>query len=165
MKIFRFYERLKTIYRDQENMYIKSHCPEYPCLMQCNPSFSRLRAIINTIFPEEIIIDSQWMLFLTFLVVFDVISTTLLLWKGAGAGAATEANPFMNYIVHQPLLHLGLKLLFALFTIIVANIMERNYKGLGTRIVQVACAPYMLAFTVNLFWLIYSDKLLIIAHQ
>jgi len=133
--------------------------------MQSNTSPSRFKFIINTLFPDNIAIDSQWMLFLTFLVVFDVISTTLLLWKGAGAGAATEANPFMNYIVHQPLLHLGLKLLFALFTLIVANIMERNYKGLGTRIIQIACAPYMLAFTVNLFWLLYSDKLLIIAHR
>jgi hypothetical protein len=132
--------------------------------MQFNTSPSRLGFIIHTIFPDDIAIESQWMIFLTFLVIFDVISTTLLLWKGAGAGTATEANPFMTYIVHQPLLHLGLKLLFALFTIIVANIMERNYRGLGTRIVQVACAPYMLAFTVNLFWLMYSDNLLIIAH-
>lgn len=132
--------------------------------MQCNFS-SRFRFIIKTLFPDDITIDNQWMIFLTFLVIFDVISTTLLLWKGAGAGAATEANPFMNYIVHQPLLHLGLKLMFALFTIIVANIMERNYKGLGTRIIQVACAPYMIAFTVNLFWLMYSDKLLIIAQR
>lgn len=132
--------------------------------MQCNFS-SRFRFIIKTLFPDDITIDNQWMIFLTFLVLFDVISTTLLLWKGAGAGAATEANPFMNYIVHQPLLHLGLKLMFALFTIIVANIMERNYKGLGTRIIQVACAPYMIAFTVNLFWLMYSDKLLIIAQR
>ena len=132
--------------------------------MQCNFS-SRFRFIIKTLFPDDITIDNQWMIFLTFLVIFDVISTTLLLWKGAGAGAATEANPFMNYIVHQPLLHLGLKLMFALFTIIVANIMERNYKGLGTRIIQVACAPYMIAFTVNLFWLMYSDKLLIITQR
>ncbi len=133
--------------------------------MQRNNLPSRLKIIVNTLFPDDITIDSQWMVFLTFLVIFDVISTTLLLWKGAGAGAATEANPFMNYIVHQPLLHLGLKLMFALFTIIVANIMERNFKGLGTRIIQVACAPYMLAFTVNLFWLLYSDKLLLIAHR
>jgi hypothetical protein len=133
--------------------------------MQRNNLPPRLKFIVNTLFPDDITIDSQWMVFLTFLVIFDVISTTLLLWKGAGAGAATEANPFMNYIVHQPLLHLGLKLMFALFTIIVANIMERNYKGLGTRIIQVACAPYMLAFTVNLFWLLYSDKLLLIAHR
>jgi hypothetical protein len=133
--------------------------------MQRNNLPPRLKFIVNTLFPDDVTIDSQWMVFLTFLVIFDVISTTLLLWKGAGAGAATEANPFMNYIVHQPLLHLGLKLMFALFTIIVANIMERNYKGLGTRIIQVACAPYMLAFTVNLFWLLYSDKLLLIAHR
>ncbi|HVP97023.1 DUF5658 family protein [Methanoregula sp.] len=119
---------------------------------------------MQTIFPDNIAIDSQWMLFLTFLVIFDVLSTTLLLWKGAGAGAATEANPFMAYIVHQPFLHLGIKLLFALFTILVANIMERNYRGLGLRIVQVACIPYMLAFTMNLFWLTYSDQLLILAH-
>jgi hypothetical protein len=119
---------------------------------------------MQTVFPDDIAIDSQWMLFLTFLVIFDVLSTTLLLWKGAGAGAATEANPFMAYIVHQPLLHLGIKLMFALFTILVANVMERNYQGLGIRIVQVACIPYMLAFTVNLFWLMYSDQLLIIAH-
>jgi hypothetical protein len=132
--------------------------------MQCKTRSSRVESVIQTIFPDDIAIDSQWMLFLTFLVIFDVISTTLLLWKGAGAGAATEANPFMAYIVHQPFLHLGVKLMFALFTILVANVMERNYPGLGTRVIQVACIPYMLAFTVNLFWLMYSDKLLIIAH-
>ena len=132
--------------------------------MQCKTRPTRVESVMHTVFPEDIAIDSQWMLFLTFLVIFDVLSTTLLLWKGAGAGAATEANPFMAYIVHQPFLHLGLKLMFALFTILVANVMERNYPGLGTRIVQVASIPYMLAFTVNLFWLMYSDKLLIIAH-
>src|SRR5271157_3486756 len=132
--------------------------------MQSKTRSSRVESVIQTVFPDNIAIDSQWMLFLTFLVIFDVLSTTLLLWKGAGAGAATEANPFMAYIVHQPFLHLGLKLMFALFTILVANVMERNYPGLGTRIVQVASVPYMLAFTVNLFWLMYSDKLLIIAH-
>ncbi len=132
--------------------------------MQCKTRPTSIQSVIQTVFPDDITIDSQWMLFLTFLVIFDVLSTTLLLWKGAGAGAATEANPFMDYIVHQPFLHLGVKLMFALFTIIVANVMERNYPGLGTRVVQVACIPYMLAFTVNLFWLMYSDKLLIIAH-
>jgi len=132
--------------------------------MQCKTRPSRVESVMQTVFPDDIAIDSQWMLFLTFLVIFDVLSTTLLLWKGAGAGAATEANPFMAYIVHQPLLHLGIKLMFALFTILVANVMERNYQGLGIRIVQVACIPYMLAFTVNLFWLMYSDQLLIIAH-
>jgi len=132
--------------------------------MQCKTRPTLVESVIHTVFPDDIAIDSEWMLFLTFLVIFDVLSTTLLLWKGAGAGAATEANPFMAYIVHQPFLHLGLKLMFALFTILVANVMERNYPGLGTRIVQVASVPYMLAFTVNLFWLMYSDKLLIIAH-
>jgi hypothetical protein len=133
--------------------------------MQCSKTLpSRLESIVRTLFPDEIAIDSEWLLFLTFLVIFDVLSTTLLLWKGAGAGAASEANPFMAFIVYRPLLHLGLKLLFALFTIIVANIMEHNYPGLGLRIVQVACIPYMLAFTVNLFWLMYSDKLLFIVH-
>ncbi len=132
--------------------------------MQCKTRPTSIQSVIQTVFPDDITIDSQWMIFLTFLVIFDVLSTTLLLWKGAGAGAATEANPFMAYIVHQPFLHLGVKLMFALFTILVANVMERNYPGLGTRIVQVACIPYMLAFTVNLFWLMYSDKLLIIAH-
>jgi hypothetical protein len=132
--------------------------------MQCKTRSSRVESVIRTVFPDDIAIDSQWMLFLTFLVIFDVLSTTLLLWKGAGAGAATEANPFMAYIVHDPLLHLGVKLMFALFTILVANVMERNYPGLGTRVIQVACIPFMLAFTVNLFWLMYSDKLLIIAH-
>ena len=132
--------------------------------MQCTTLPSRFESLAQTLFPDDIAIDSEWLLFLTFLVIFDVLSTTLLIWKGAGAGAATEANPFMDYIVHHPLLHLGVKLMFALFTIIVANIMERNYRGLGLRIVQVACIPYMLAFTVNLFWLMYSDKLLILAH-
>ena len=126
---------------------------------------SRFEFVVQAIFPDDVAIDSQWMLFLTFLVIFDVLSTTLLLWKGAGAGAAREVNPFMAYIVHQPLLHLGVKLTFALFAILVANIMERNYRGLGLRIVQVASIPYMLAFTVNLFWLTYSDKLLILAYR
>lgn len=121
--------------------------------------FAGTTSLLDTIFPGDQIIDSEWMLFLTFLVEFDVLSTTLLLWGGAGAGAASEANPFMAYIVLRPFLHFGLKLLFALFTIVVANIMERNYRGIGTRIIQIACVPYMLAFTVNLFWLIYTVKL------
>ena len=133
--------------------------------MQHKTLSSRFESVVQAIFPDDVAIDSQWMLFLTFLVIFDVLSTTLLLWKGAGAGAAMEVNPFMAYIVHQPLLHLGVKLTFALFAILVANIMERNYRGLGLRIVQVACIPYMLAFTVNLFWLTYSDKLLILAYR
>jgi len=132
--------------------------------MQCTTLPPRFKAVMQTLFPDDIAIDSGWMLFLTFLVIFDVLSTTLLLWKGAGAGAATEANPFMDSIVHQPLLHLGVKLMFALFTIIIANIMERNYRGMGLRVLQVACLPYMLAFTVNLFWLTYSDNLFILAH-
>ena len=132
--------------------------------MQCETLPSRFESVMQTIFPDDVTIDNQWMFFLTFLVIFDVLSTTLLLWKGAGAGAATEANPFMNYVVHHPLLHLIVKLMFALFTILVANIMERNYRGMGLRIIQVACIPYMLAFTVNLFWFMYSDKLLILAH-
>ena len=132
--------------------------------IQYKDRFPRTHYMLSRIFPDDATIDGQWMLFLTFLVVFDVLSTTLLLWKGAGAGTASESNPFMVYIVHNPLLHLGIKLMFALFTIIVAGIMEHNYKGIGTRIVQVACIPYMLAFTVNLFWFMYSDKLLIIAH-
>ena len=134
------------------------------CSIQYKSRFPRLHYILCRIFPDDDAIDGQWMLFLTFLVIFDVLSTTLLLWKGAGAGTASESNPFMAYIVHNPLLHLGVKLTFALFTIIVANIMEHNYKGIGTRVIQFACIPYMLAFTINLFWLIYSDKLLIIAH-
>ena len=132
--------------------------------MQCKSRPSPAEVLIQTIFPDDIVIDSQWMLFLTFLVIFDVLSTSLLLWKGAGAGAAVEANPFMAYIVLQPFLHLGIKLMFALFTILIANIMERNYPGLGLRIIQMACIPYMLAFTVNLFWLVYSDQLFILAH-
>jgi len=99
------------------------------------------------------------MVLLTFLVEFDVLSTTLLLWGGAGAGEATESNPFMVAIVHEPFLHFGLKLMFALFTILLANIMERNYKGLGTRIVQVACIPYIFTFLVNFFWLAYTVRL------
>ena len=132
--------------------------------MPCASRFPHAHSAWHAIFPADIAIDSQWMVFLTFLVEFDVLSTTLLLWGGAGAGSASEANPFMAYIVHQPFLHLGLKLLFALFTIIVANIMEHNRPGLGTRIIQIACLPYMLAFTVNLFWLVYSVKLLAVAH-
>ena len=126
--------------------------------------FRYIQPIWCALFPKDIAIDSQWMVFLTFLVEFDVLPTTLLLWGGAGAGAASEANPFMAYIVHQPFLHLALKLLFALFTLIIANIMEHNRPGLGTRIIQIACLPYMLAFTVNLFWLMYSVKLLAVAH-
>ena len=64
----------------------------------------------------------------------------------AGAGAATEGNPFMVAIVHEPLLHFGLKLLFALFTIAIANIMEHNLHGFGTKILKVACAPAILLF-------------------
>ena len=105
------------------------------------------------------------MVFLTFLVEFDVLSTTLLLWGGrAGAGSATESNPVMAMIVHEPFLHLGLKLMFALFTIIVANIMENNLKGFGTRIIQVACLPYMFTFVVNFFWLAYTVKLIFFGH-
>ena len=126
-----------------------------------HPSF--VAAVANTIFPGDDVLDSQWILLLTFLVEFDVLTTTLLLWGGAGAGAATEANPFMSYIVLYPFLHFGLKLLFALFTILVANIMERNYRGIGTRIIQVACVPYILAFAVNLFWIIYTVYLRLIA--
>ncbi len=133
-------------------------------LIQFKTRSPRLWSIVHAIFPDDIAINGQWMLFLTFLVIFDVFSTTLLLWKGAGAGTASEANPFMAYIVQDPFLHLGIKLMFALFTIIVANIMERNYKGLGLRIIQVACVPYMLAFTVNLFWLMYSVKLIVITR-
>jgi hypothetical protein len=125
-------------------------------LIDIKNRFPRTDSVFHIIFPGDDIIDSQWILFLTFLVEFDVLSTTLLLWGGAGAGPATEANPFMSYIVLRPFLHLGLKLLFALFTIVIANIMERNYQGLGTKIVQIACVPYMIAFTVNLFWLIYT---------
>jgi len=99
------------------------------------------------------------MVLLVFLVEFDVLSTTLLLWGGAGAGAATESNPFMTTIVHEPFLHFGLKLMFALFTIILSNIMERNYQSLGTRIVQVACIPYIFTFIVNFFWLAYTVRL------
>jgi hypothetical protein len=125
---------------------------------------SYLYILFKTMFPDDVEVDSQWMCYLTSLVIFDVLSTTLLLWGGAGAGPASESNPFMAYIVSQPFLHLGVKLMFALFTIIVANIMERNYKGLGTRIVQAACIPYMLSFTVNLFWIMYSVKLLFVKH-
>jgi hypothetical protein len=132
--------------------------------MRFKEQFPRLHSIFQTMFPDDVEVEGQWMLYLTFLVLFDVFSTTLLLWEGAGAGSAYELNPFMVYIVSQPFLHLGVKLMFALFTIVVANIMERNYRGLGTRIVQVGCIPYMLAFTVNLFWLMYSLKLLILAH-
>jgi hypothetical protein len=121
--------------------------------------FAGNTSLFETIFPGDQIIDGEWMLFLTFLVEFDVLSTTLLLWGGAGAGAAAEANPFMAYIVLRPFLHFGLKLLFAIFAIVVANIMERNYRGIGTKIIQIACVPYMLAFTVNLFWILYTIKL------
>jgi hypothetical protein len=132
--------------------------------MHFKEQFPHLHSVFQTLFPDDVEVDGQWMLYLTLLVLFDVISTTLLLWGGAGAGPASESNPFMAYIVRQPFLHLGVKLMYALFTIVIANIMERNYRGLGTRIVQVACIPYMLAFTVNLFWLIYSVKLLFFAH-
>lgn len=126
--------------------------------------FSGIQSVFKTIFPDDVAIDRQWMRYLTALVIFDVFSTTLLLWGGAGAGSASESNPFMGYIVLRPFLHLGVKLILALFVIIIANIMERNYKGIGTRIVQAACVPYMLAFTVNLFWTLYSIKLFYVTH-
>lgn len=132
--------------------------------MHCETIPTATDTVVRTIFPEDCSVDRRWMLFLMFLVTFDVLSTTLLLWGGAGAGTASEANPFMTSVVHQPLLHLSVKLMFALFTLVVANIMEHNYRGLGTLIVQVACLPYMLAFTVNLFWLMYSVKLVIVAE-
>lgn len=119
-----------------------------------------LRTVFRTIFPRDIAIDPGWMVIFTFFVEFDVLSTTLLLWGKAGAGAATEGNPFMVAIVHEPLLHFGLKLLFALFTIAIANIMEHNLHGFGTKILKVACAPYILTFFVNFFWLTYTVKLM-----
>ena len=119
-----------------------------------------LDSVFNTLFPKGIALNPDWMVFFTFLVEFDVLSTTLLLWGRAGAGAATESNPFMSAIVHEPLLHFGLKLLFALFAIVIANIMERNIQGYGTKILKIACIPYILTFFVNFFWLAYTVKLL-----
>jgi hypothetical protein len=126
--------------------------------------FSGIHSVFKTMFPDDIGIDRQWMRYLTALVIFDVLSTTMLLWGGAGAGSSSEANPLMGYIVHRPFLHLAVKLLFVLFTIIVANIMEHNYEGIGTRIVQAACVPYMIVFTVNFFWTLYSIKLFYVMH-
>lgn len=123
-----------------------------------------LRSVFRTIFPRDIAVDPGWMVIFTFFVEFDVLSTTLLLWGRAGAGAATESNPFMGAIVHEPLLHFGLKLLFALFTITIANILEHNIRGYGTKIIKVACVPYIFTFIVNFFWLAYTVKLMFFGH-
>ena len=119
-----------------------------------------LQVAYRVLFPPDINVDPEWMVFLVFLVEFDVLSTTLLLWGRAGSGPATESNPFMVAIVHAPFLHFGLKLLFALFTIIIANILERNIQGYGKRVLQVACIPYIITFAVNFFWLSYTVKLI-----
>jgi hypothetical protein len=131
--------------------------------MHCKNILPATDTVVRTIFPGDCSVDRRWMLFLMFLFTVDVLSTTLLLWGGAGAGTASEANPIMIFVVHQPFLHLSIKLTFALFTLIIANIMEHNYRVLGTLIVRVACLPYMLAFTINLIWLMYSVKRVIVA--
>jgi len=120
--------------------------------------------VLHTIFPGDGFVDTEWMVFFVFLVEFDVLSTTLLLGGGAGVGAASEANPFMLYIVLHPFLHFGLKILFAIFTIFFANIMEPKFRGIGTKIIQVACIPYMFSFALNLFWLLYTVKLGLISR-
>ena len=68
-----------------------------------------LQVASRVLFPPDINVDPEWMVFLVFLVEFDVLSTTILLWGRAGSGPATESNPFMAAIVHAPFLHFELK--------------------------------------------------------
>jgi hypothetical protein len=82
------------------------------------------------------------------LLVGDVTTTTYALGIGA-----QEANPIMAAIVHDPAIHLQIKIAAAGIILLLANQADRFRAGCGVYPLVAACLFYTLPLINNLLWI------------
>jgi glucan phosphoethanolaminetransferase (alkaline phosphatase superfamily) len=85
------------------------------------------------------------------LLLVDILTTTVILSFGG-----TELNPVMNYVVHDTFLHFIVKLIFAIFVIIVACRAEHLKERSGVLIMICVCTLFFVAAVHNLSVILFG---------
>ncbi|MBP2134115.1 hypothetical protein J2128_002081 [Methanomicrobium sp. W14] len=85
------------------------------------------------------------------LLAIDILTTTVILDLGG-----SELNPVMDFVVHDPYLHFLVKLLFAVFVIIVACRAEHLKERSGVLIMICVCTLFFVVAAHNIAVLLSS---------
>lgn len=85
------------------------------------------------------------------LLLIDIVTTTMILNRGG-----TELNPLMAVIVSYPWLHLIIKLIFAIFVVLLAFRAENLKQHSGVVILIAACTIFLVVAIHNIRVVIFT---------